>query len=426
MRLFLACLALSALSLLVLRQPSYDPTAWLIWGRELTEGTLSMTGGPSWKPLPVAFTTPFALLGSGAAPLLWLAVARAGGFMAVVLMFRVARRLGGAAAGWVAAAGLLVATDFLFNVLRGDSEGLLVALVLTALALHLRGQPRAAFAVGVLCGLLRPEVWLVLAVYGAGLARRRRADTPLVVAGGLVVLAAWFLPDYLSTGDFLRGADRARHPVPGSPGQSAFPFGLTLIYAAGFLTWPLYAGALYATRTRRDLRGIAVAAAALMVTVATLAEFGFTGNIRYVTLPAALVCLLGGVGLPPLVSSLAPRRRRFAAVPAGIALAVSVGLVIWGGVRLVREERDFGHALDAAIAAAGGRAAVRDCGQAATGKFERQALAYRLHLPSEDVWTHAAAAGIAFKRGSRAVPGAERLPVRAAADPWTVRARCSP
>src|SRR4051812_35843412 len=93
----LACLALAALSLLLLQQPSYDPTAWLIWGRELTHSTLSMLGGPSWKPLPVAFTALFALAGSSAAPLLWLLVARTGGFLAVVLMVRVARQLGGRA-----------------------------------------------------------------------------------------------------------------------------------------------------------------------------------------------------------------------------------------------------------------------------------------------------------------------------------------
>jgi hypothetical protein len=214
--------------------------------------------------------------------------------------------------------------------------------------------------------------------------------------------------------------------VPGSPGQSAFPFGLTFAYASVALTWPLYAGAVHTVRARPELRGIAAAAAALMVAVAVLAELGFTGNIRYVTLPAALVCLLGGVGLPPLVASLAPRWRRIAAVPAGLAVAVSLGIVVWGGVRLVREERDFGYGLDGAIAAAGGGTAVRACGQVATGKFERQALAYRLRLPSEDVWTHAVASGIAFKRGDRAVPGAERLPVRARVGEWIVRASCSP
>jgi hypothetical protein len=434
-RPLLACLALAALSLLVLQVPSYDPSAWLIWGREITEGTLSMTGGPSWKPLPVAFTTAFAPLGSGAAPLLWLLVARTSGFVAVVMMFRVARRLGGDAAGWIAAAGLLLATDFLFNVLRGDSEGMLVALALIAIDLDLRGRRRAAFVVGALCGLLRPEVWLLLAAVAL-----RRRHLALSLGAGLVILAAWFLPDYLSTGDWLRGANRARHPVPGSPGQSAFPFGLTFAYASISLAWPLYAGAVYAViRARRDARavrgegvgggdrtllGIAAAAAVLMLAVATLAELGFTGNIRYVTLPAALVCLLGGVGLPPLVGTLAPRWRQIAAFPAGLAVAASLGIVAWSGVRLARDEREFGTGLDHAIAAAGGAAAVRACGQVATGKFERQNVAYELHLPSAEVWTHAVSPGLALQRSDRTVAGATQLPVRARVDEWTVRARC--
>src|SRR6188472_1348872 len=73
----LGCLALAALSLLEPGSPTYDPWAWLIWGREVVHLDLSTVGGPSWKPLPVLLTTPFALFGS-LAPDLWLFVARAG------------------------------------------------------------------------------------------------------------------------------------------------------------------------------------------------------------------------------------------------------------------------------------------------------------------------------------------------------------
>ena len=52
--------------------PTYDPWAWIIWGREITEGDLDTRTGPSWKPLPVLFTTPFALTGDAGAPELWL------------------------------------------------------------------------------------------------------------------------------------------------------------------------------------------------------------------------------------------------------------------------------------------------------------------------------------------------------------------
>ncbi len=232
------------------------------------------------------------------------------------------------------------------------------------------------------------------------------------------------MPDYVATGDWLRSADRARHPVPGSPGQSAFPFGLTFVYAAGFLTWPLYAGAVQAVRARPELRGIAAAAGALLFTVAVLAEFGFTGNIRYATLPMALVCLLGGVGLPPLVRSLAPRWRTVLAVPAAIAVVVSIGIVVDGGGRLARDERQFGSGLDRALAHFGGVSAVRECGRVSTGPFERQHVAYALRLPAVEVFTHAVTPGIALQRSDRDFPGQQQLPLRARVRDWTIRARC--
>src|SRR5207237_8399656 len=84
-RLYLAlaglALAVGALSLLIPSTPSYDPWAWIVWGREIVHFKLHTTGGPSWKPLPVVFTTLFAPFGR-AAPDLWLVVARAGAVMA--------------------------------------------------------------------------------------------------------------------------------------------------------------------------------------------------------------------------------------------------------------------------------------------------------------------------------------------------------
>src|SRR2546423_1778846 len=85
-------LVIGALSLLIPSTPSYDPWAWLVWGREIVHVNLQTTGGPSWKPLPMLFTTVFALFGH-AQPDLWLIVARAGAVMAVAMGFKGARRL---------------------------------------------------------------------------------------------------------------------------------------------------------------------------------------------------------------------------------------------------------------------------------------------------------------------------------------------
>lgn len=431
-RALAVCAGLAALSLPALGEPAYDPTAWLIWGRELSQGTLSMIGGPSWKPLPVGFTFLLAFAGDEAAPLLWLCLARATGFLAIYLAYRVVRSLGGdRAAGLLAAGGLALATDYLFNVVRGDSEGLLIAAALGAIELHLRGRRLAALALGIVAGLIRPEVWIALAGYGLWLMWRDRRPSTFALAfgGAAFLLAAWLVPDRLSTGEWFRGAERAQNPVPGSPGASAFPFGLTFVYGSIALAWPLYAGAVVAVRGRRpEVLGIAAMATALMVTVAVLAEFGFTGNIRYVALPAALVAVLGGLGLPAFAAAVRARLgtagQRAVAGLAAVAVLVSCGIVVYGATRLAREERIFGTQFDAAIAAAGGEAAIRACGQVSTTAFERQALAYRLELPSRDVWTHAEHPGIALIRDGRELPNAAALPLAADLPGWTLRRAC--
>ena len=50
-RLLAACLGLATLSLLLPSELSYDPLAWVVWGREIAHLGLDTSGGPSWKPL---------------------------------------------------------------------------------------------------------------------------------------------------------------------------------------------------------------------------------------------------------------------------------------------------------------------------------------------------------------------------------------
>src|SRR3954454_1801657 len=72
-----ACSVLGIVSVLTLPSlPGYDPFAWVVWGREVAHQFLHPSepfitgGGPSWKPLPVLFTTVFGMF-SGA-PKLWV------------------------------------------------------------------------------------------------------------------------------------------------------------------------------------------------------------------------------------------------------------------------------------------------------------------------------------------------------------------
>ncbi|MBV9916986.1 MAG: hypothetical protein JO153_10845, partial [Solirubrobacterales bacterium] len=119
-----AGLVIGALSLLIPSTPSYDPWAWLVWGREIVHLNLQTTGGPSWKPLPMIFTTLFAPFGS-AAPDLWLIVARAGAVMAAAMVFKLAFRLvKGIAGAWSGDRG---ATSVAGAGTAGSSQPLVIA-----------------------------------------------------------------------------------------------------------------------------------------------------------------------------------------------------------------------------------------------------------------------------------------------------------
>src|SRR5215213_34405 len=329
--LMLACLGLAALSLLGPAVPTYDPWAWIIWGREITHLDLNTVSGPSWKPLPILFTTPFALLGDAAAPGLWLLIARAGGLLAIAMAYRLGSRLGGRAAGLIAGAALGLAEEFVRNFARGNSEGLLVALCLWAVERHLDGRRTDAFLLGLGAALLRPEVWPFLGLYGLWLAwtePRRR----LLVAGSFAVCGFLrFAPEYWGSGDWLRAANRARQPNPDSTAFAEHPFLEVFRLSSTILSVPVLLGALLAlvpaARTRRwDVRvALAAAALALMVAVGVMTQAGFAGNLRYVALPAALVCVLAGVGWADVVR--AAWRRAGRAAAAALAAVVLLGAV---------------------------------------------------------------------------------------------------
>ena len=92
-----------------------------------------------------------------------------------------------------------------------------------------------------------------------------------------------------------------------------------------------------------------------------MTEGGFAGNLRYVALPAALLCVLAGVGWVELVRAV---RERFGRAP-GVALAAVLAAVaapfvvsdlgaMRDGARGLRSEAHFYGTLPAAIAKAGG------------------------------------------------------------------------
>src|SRR4051812_47529208 len=241
-RLALVVLGLTALSFLAPAAPTYDPWAWIIWGREIVHLDLSTAEGPSWKPLPVLLTTPFSLFG-GIAPDLWVFVARAGVIAGVVMLFRLGRRLGGGIpAGVAAAAPYALASGTLRNRAMGNSEGLLVARSPLAVGRHLDGRRPAAFVFPLGAGLLRPGVWAFVGLSGLWLLGREPRARLRVVAGFAALPALWLLPEWWGSGDLLRAAHRAQNPRGNSPAFANDPVRAVLDLFATMLTPVIWAG----------------------------------------------------------------------------------------------------------------------------------------------------------------------------------------
>ena len=427
----LGCLALAALSLLLPSTPTYDPWAWIIWGREVIGLELDTRTGPSWKPLPVLFTTVFAPAGD-AAPALWLVVARGSAMFALVMAFRVASRLAGRGAwaplaGGVAAATLLLSSDWFRNAALGNSEGLLVATVLWGVERHLDGRRDHAFALLYAAGLLRPEIWPFLGLYGLWLFVREPARRRLVVACFALLPVLWLGPELWGSGDPLRASSRANDPNPDSPAFAAHPALEVFLLAWKMLTPPVFVAAVvalgmaFSPRDRRPAT-VALAAGALgwVAIVAAMTEGGYAGNTRYLVLYASIFCVLAGVGTARLVHAAGPLLARgLRAVPAARAQAALACVVVAvmasfsagsaialpGEVREVGEEARADRELELAVREAGGPERLRACGSAATGAFEVPALAWKLRVPVSAVSSaEASLPGVLYSSASASMP----------------------
>ena len=410
---------------------------------------LVTTDGPSWKPLPIFFTAPFSLIGDGPAPELWILVARAGGLLAIAMAFRLGSRLAGPAAGAIAALTLTVSDEFIRNFARGNSEGLLVALCLWALERHLDGRRWDAFWLGLGAALLRPEVWPFWGLYGLwlvlGASDGRRIpwrELSLVAGAGAAMLALWFIPEYLGSGSALRAAERARQPNPDSAAFAAFPFAEVFRRSASILTVPVYAGAVAAVAVcwRRRREGgaahvvliLAVVSTALMIAVALMTQGGFAGNLRYVALPAAMLCILAGAGWVWLIQGARERwSPRAGALLAAAVLLLFVPFTVSDvdkldlGMRRIAAEADlYGANLKAVIAKAGGERRLTACGDVYTGPFQTQAVAWYLHLHETDVSIFPAPPGIVIAPHYVAAARDPRFPLVTMTSKWMVGSSC--
>lgn len=368
--------------------PTTDPWGWIVWGREVVHLRLDTAAGPpSWKPLPVLFTTPLALLG-GAAPAAWLVVARAGGLLALVLAYRLGTRLAGRVAGAIAVLALLLSAQWLRQFAHGYSEGLAVALALWAVESHLDGRCGRALALGALVALSRPEAWPFVLVYGV-LVRPRAWPLPIAAPPLL-----WILPDWWGSGDPLHASAVAHVNLLDAgahPGVTVLRGTWAILPA---LVWLCASAAVLPVVARRvpAARVLAAGAAVWIAGLALATELGYPGTARFLTVPAGIACVLAGVGAVRVVEA-CPRpgwRAALALVLAAAALPALLGRVEHvprsGRQSVVRAR--FERDLRASVSRAGGRARVLRLGRPVLPSrlwWTAGALAWDLRVPLERI-----------------------------------------
>jgi hypothetical protein len=317
----LVCVALAAVSLLAPWAPTTDPWGWILWGRELIHFHLDTVvgGAPSWKPLPVLVTTPLALAG-GAAPALWMLVARAGGLFSLFLAYRLGDRLGGRAAGVLSVAGLLLSNHWVRSFGHGYTEALATGLLFLAIERALDDRPRQSLVLGAAVTLSRPEAWPLVVAYGAFLVWRRRERWWFAGAVLAVVPALWIVPDWISSGRVFHASAVSELVVPPDMGTA-----LTQAAFVPPLPWSLAAVAGAAIALRSGDRTVLVLSgllAAWVLLLVAMMAVGYPPSPRFFVIPAALVVLLGAVGIVRLLEAAQPAVPRGVLVLALLAIAV--------------------------------------------------------------------------------------------------------
>jgi hypothetical protein len=405
------CVVVATASLLLPSTITFDPFTWATWGREIIHLRLSTDGGPAWKPLPVMVDVVLAPLGI-VEKLAWLVVARTGGLLSIVMAYRLARRLAGRAAGFVAAAGLLLSSSFLeYLTPFGMSEPLLAGLALLAIERHLDGRYGQAYGLIFACLLLRPEAFVFFLAYSVFLWRRSPRWRPWIVVLVVLLPVLWLLPDYVSSGDWLRSTRRAQMPTQGGPLLSGLPAAAVFESEFNAVVLPIVIGAVVATafavvgyvkrRQERTLLALAVVCAGWLVEVAltTQARMG-AGDQRYLIVSFALGCVLAGVGWIRLVAmassflarwrpTMSDRAARWAVI--AVVLAASAPFVgqrldeLSGTIGEVPYQAHKYRQLAELINRAGGRSQILACGPVTSDIYQMPALAWQLGVHQSQI-----------------------------------------
>jgi hypothetical protein len=423
----LASFVLAGISAAVLPTvASYDPWAWISWGREVFSPTLSfaISGGPSWKPLPVMFTAIYSLAGSTAAPTLWVITARAGGILGMIAAYLLAYRVlsrdarvprwAPVAAGLIAAVGIVITQDYWDEWFRGTSEPMEIATALWAVLAFLDGRPGWAFVFGVATSQLRPEAWPLVVVYAIWLWWKEPRLRVLVVLGLFSIPFFWFAPPWVGSGQPFLAAIHAEE-YNGGLGSNRFWGVLGRGIDIQLLPVLLAGGVavVFAWFDKpRDWLTLSLAGATVVwwVVVVGMTLDGYPGLERFYLPAAGLTCVLAGVGvvrLGLLGAQFVPRGSASTAVGIGLT-AVLVAILVpftWSRISQASAEEKIAsqavshlNQMTAAVAAVGGHDGVFPCKTsfAAVNHSVQTALAYKLHVTLGRVGTTMRHQGVMF------------------------------
>jgi hypothetical protein len=396
-----ACLLAAVASLPLPAGVQSDPGGWVIWGRELIDGTLDTRWYPSWKPLPVVVTAPAALAGH-AAPVVWLLAERAVAIAGLVLAATLAWRAAGPVAGALAGVGLLLLPGWSRYALTGAIEPVVVTCLLAALAVRRADRTAAGLGLLALAALGRVEAAALLAAATLGWTRGRARA--LAIGAGLLVLvpAAWLAGDWVGAGRPLEGGMLARasgpaillqrrphpelrvlHQVP-----TVVPLPVLVLAALGL--------ALAVPARRRLEPALAIGAVLWIVADMALVGLGYPAVARFVLPAGALVVVLAALGAARALAAVRVRPAAGAAVAAvvqaGAAWARAPAMA--ADVARLQSLQHEAAGLAVAVDRAGGPAHLRACGAATVQPF-RTRLAWDLGTAPETV-RGVRAAGVRF------------------------------
>jgi hypothetical protein len=383
-------------------RPGYDPFGWLTWGYQALHFNLNLGGAPSWKPLPLLLTFPFAIFGIHNELWLWMVFSVAISLSGVLFTGRIAYRLIGVAedgdrrpalVGAVfAGACLLGISDYLHILLSVQSDTMIVTLFVAGWDAYLSGKPRLAFVLGCLAGIGRPEVWSSLAPFTVYLWIKRPDTRKLLIAGWVFILFMWFgIPTITNGRPFIAYQLALRSPRA--------PKGNLVIASfhryTGLTYLPTQLAALFALGVawgRRDWRVLLVGAGAIIwvLTETALDLKGLPGQPRYIFEAAALQLSLAGVAVGWLLIEFKRAPQRVIKVAAVVLAAAAVLPMVPAAVARLRfEHKDLAHErartqdinqLEALINHVGGATRIRYCGHPVTNTEFASMTAFFVHL----------------------------------------------